>query len=139
MHTELTDRLRKANRVYSTDNVGLEYYDGNFPVFQPDAPMTPEGMQASVYRIMRGFYGPRHLLVVAIHLIAFPAIALRLHSIGVGWQKWYRRWARSIYRSGGWLLLRKWTAEFRKDGFLSKLAEAKKNCVPQGGRGFYRY
>ena len=131
--TELTDRLRKANRIYSADNVGLEYYDGNFPIFQPDAPMTPEDMQASVQRIMRGFYGPRHLLAVAAFTIAFPALALWLHDLGAGWQRWYRKWVGSLYRSGGWLLLRKWTAAFRKDGFLTKLAEAKRNCVPGSG------
>jgi len=135
--TELTDRLRKAHRIYSTDDVGLEYYDGNFPVFQPDAPMTPEEMQAAVRGIMRRFYGPRHMLAVAVYVIAFPAITLCARNIKAGWQKWYRKWAGSLYRSGGWLLLRKWTAAFRKDGFLSKLAEAKRNCVPGGGRGSY--
>ncbi|HUW33780.1 MAG TPA: radical SAM protein [Planctomycetota bacterium] len=133
--TELTDRLKKAHRIYPTDSVGLEYYDGNFPLFEPDAPMTAEQMQASVQKIMHRFYGPRHLLAVALCVIAFPTIAFWLRSIGAGWQKWYRKWAGSLYRSGGWLLLRKWTAAFRKDGFLSKLAEAQRNSVPAGGRG----
>ena len=135
--TELTDRLKRAHRIYPTDSVGLEYYDGNFPLFQPDAPMTPEGMQASVQRIMRGFYGPRHLLAVAASIIAFAALVLWLHNISAGWQRWYRQWANSLYRSGGWLLLRKWVAAFRKDGFLSKLAEAKRNCAPTDGHGSY--
>ena len=135
--TELTDRLRKANRIYSTHDVGLEYYDGNFLLFQPDDPMTPEDMQAAVGRIMRGFYGPRHLLGVAFHTLAFPAIALWLHNRGAGWRRWYRRWSGSLYRSGGWLLLRKWTAAFHKDGFLSKLAEAKRNCLLRNGHGSY--
>ncbi|MFW6154160.1 MAG: B12-binding domain-containing radical SAM protein [Planctomycetota bacterium] len=129
--TELTDRLRKANRIYATDSVGLEYYDGNFPLFQPDAPMTPEDMQATVHKIMRRFYGPRHLLTTAAYVLVFPAIGLRLHNIGRGWQQWYRRWRRSLYRSGGWLLLRKWTAAFKKDGFARKLAEARKNAPTQ--------
>ena len=135
--TELTDRLHKAHRIFPTDTVGLEYYDGNFPLFQPDDPMTPEDMQGSVQRIMRGFYGPRHLLAVAIHILAFPAVVLWLHNIGAGWQRWYRRWMASVYRSGGWLLLRKWTAAFRKDGFLSKLAEANRRCVPGGQHESY--
>ena len=103
--TELTDRLAKQNRIYSTDSVGLEYYDGNFPLFQPDDPMTPEEMQASVQRTMRGFYGPRHLLAVAASIIAFPVLVLWLHNLGAGWQMWYRRWITNVYRSGGWLLL----------------------------------
>lgn len=133
--TELTARLKSAGRIFPTDTVGLEYYDGNFPLFQPDAPMTPEDMQAAAHKIMRGFYGPRHLLATAANVIAFPAVALWLHNIGAGWQRWYRRWARSIYRSGGWLLLRKWTAEFRKDGFLGKLSEARRTGLPQRGPG----
>ena len=126
--TKLTDRLGKAHRIYPTDGVGLEYYDGNFPLFQPDDPMTPEDMQASVQRIMRGFYGPRHLLAVAVSIMVFPAIVLWLHNISAGWQMWYRRWVASVYRSGGWLLHRKWIAAFRKDGFLSKLARAKEGA-----------
>jgi radical SAM superfamily enzyme YgiQ (UPF0313 family) len=130
--TELTRRLRAANRIYPTDRVGLEYYDGNFPLIVPDPPLTPEEMLASVRKITHGFYGPQHLLAVAGSIIAFPVLVLWLHNLGAGWQKWYRRWAGSLYRTGGWLLLRKWTAEFKKDGFLAKLAEAKKNCVPRG-------
>ena len=65
--TELTHRLQEANRIYSTDTVGLEYYDGSFPLFQPDDPLTPEEMQASVHHIMRRFYGPRHMLSTAIY------------------------------------------------------------------------
>lgn len=124
--TELTARLRKTNRTFSTDTVGLEYYDGNFLLFQPDAPMTPEDMQAATHKIMRGFYGPRHLLTTVANVLTFPALVFWLHNIGTGWQKWYRRWARGIYRGGGWLLLRKWTAEFRKNGFLAKLSDAQR-------------
>jgi hypothetical protein len=39
----------------------------------------------------------------------------------------------NLYRSGGWLLLRKWHAAFRNDGFLRKLAKAKTDCVSGGG------
>ncbi len=124
--TELTARLKQADRVYSTQTVGLEYYDGNFPVFQPDEPMTPEQMQAAVHKIMRRFYGPRHLLATAAYTLAFPAIGLWLHNIGRRWQQWHRRWRRSLYRSGGWLLLRKWTAAFKKDAFTRKLAQARR-------------
>jgi len=125
--TELTDRLRTEHRIFPTDKVGLEYYDGNFPLFRPDEPMTPEDMQAAVHGVMRGFYGPRHLLAVAVYVIAFPAMALWLHNLNAGWHRWYRRWAGSLRRTGGWLLMRKWTAAFRKDGFLDKLTRAKED------------
>lgn len=132
--TELTDRLAKGGRIFSTDSVGLEYYDGNFPLFWPDPPMTPESMQESAHGIMRRFYGPRHMLAVAMNVIAFPAIILWLHNIRAGWRRWYRRWDRSLYRSGGWLLLRKWVAAYRADSFRGKLIEAK-GSRPHAGHG----
>lgn len=134
--TELTARLKKANRIYSTESVGLQYYDGNFPVFRPDEPMTPEEMQEAVQSIMHGFYGSRHLLAVAMQILSLPAILLWLHDIGGAWQKWRRRWATSTYRSGGWLLLRKWTAAFKKDGFRTKLAAAKHQCTVSGRHSY---
>ena len=124
--TALTDRLRAQNRIYSAEHVGLEYYDGNFPLFQPDAPMAPEDMQASIQEIMRRFYGPRHLLAVAMSILSFPGVVFWLHRLGDGWRRWSGRWWTRVYRAGGWLLLRKWVAAFRKDGFLSKLAKAKR-------------
>jgi len=128
--TELTRRLRAAGRIYPTESVGLEYYDGNFPLFRPDEPLTPEDMLASVRRIMGHFYRPHHMFSVGLSVLSFPAIAFYFHRIKVGWQKWYRRWRVSLYRTGGWLLLRQWIAALRKDGFLGKLAEAKRDWVP---------
>ncbi|MHC4715707.1 MAG: B12-binding domain-containing radical SAM protein, partial [Planctomycetota bacterium] len=128
--TELTRRLRAANRIFSTDCVGLEYYDGNFPVFQPDEPLTPEDMLASVRKIMGRFYRSHHMFSVGLHILSFPAIAFYLHRIKSGWRRWYRKWRGSLYRTGGWLLLRRWTAAFRRDPFLSKLAEAKRRIRP---------
>jgi radical SAM superfamily enzyme YgiQ (UPF0313 family) len=123
--TELTARLRAANRVFSTDCVGLEYYDGNFPLIQPDDPLTPEEMQAAVYKIMGRFYHPRNILHVGLNILSFPAIAFRFYCLRDAWQGWYRKWMRHLYRTGGWLLMRRWTAAFRKGGFTEKLARAK--------------
>jgi hypothetical protein len=41
----------------------------------------------------------------------------------------------NLYRGGGWLLLRQWTAAFRKDGFRKKLAQAKQNLASAGRQG----
>jgi len=135
--TELTRRLKAANRIYPTEYVGLEYYDGNFPLFQPDEPLTPEDMLASVRSIMGRFYRPHHMFSVGLNVLSFPALAFYLHRIKFGWQKWYRKWWGSLYRTGGWLLLRKWAAAFKRDGFLGKLAEAKRSSVPERARGSY--
>ena len=123
---EMTRRLRADGRVYSTDYVGLEYYDGNFPLFQPDEPLTAENMQAATRKIMGHFYRARHLFAVGIDIVSFPVMAFYLHRIGTGWEKWSRKWLRNLYRTGGWLTFRKWTAAFKKDGFLAKLDRAKK-------------
>ena len=122
--TELTDRLRRENRILPTDHVGLEYYDGNFPLIQPDPPMTPEEMQAAAHQIMGHLYRPRAALKLAMHIVSFPGIGLRLHHARKGWQRWTRKWHRDFYRTGGWLTLRQWTAAFRRDSFTQKLARA---------------
>lgn len=132
--TQLTERLARAQRVFSIDSVGLEYYDGNFPLFQPDAPMTPEDLQLAVRKIMRGFYGPRHMLGLALSIVSFPAVVFWMHRLGDGWRRWSARWWTRVYRTGGWLLMRKWLADFRKGGFLAKLAQAKRQCVSGGSQ-----
>jgi len=131
--TELTERLRRQNRIYSTELVGLEYYDGNFPLFRPDDPLTPEDMQRAAYRIMGRFYRPRSMLSVALSILSFPGMAFWLHRIGEGYRRWSARWWTNLYRTGGWVLLRRWVAAFRKDGFARKLAEAKKLFLDRPG------
>jgi len=124
--TELTCRLRKQNRVYSTEHVGREYYDGNFPLFKPDEPLTPEDMQSSIRRIMGRFYGPGHMLSIGLHILSFPAMVFYLHNIKAGWRRWLRRWWRKLMRFAGWRIVRKWEADFKRGTFSEKLEEAKK-------------
>ena len=124
--TELTHRLRQGNRIFPKDLVGWEYYDGNFPLFVPDDPLTPEEMQASMRRIMGRFYRFRHMFPIALHLLWFPILFFYLPNIKKGWRKWYRIWNNHVTRFGGWLMMRRWFAAFKKDAFPRKLAEAKK-------------
>ncbi len=133
--TGLTRRLREQGRIYPTEYVGLEYYDACFPVFVPDEPMTPEDMQVSIRRIMGRFYRPRHMFSVGLQILSFPAIVFHLHRIRSGWRRWYRRWTRNLYRAGGWLLLRRWTAAFKRGAFQVKLSEAKRRRHPQESSG----
>ncbi len=123
---DMTRRLEQAGRIYPTDCVGLEYYDGSFPLFRPDAPLTPEDMQAATRRIMGRFYRPGRMFYVGLNILSFPAIVFELHRVRAAWRRWYRRWARNLMRTGGWLLFRKWNAAIKKDGFLGKLTEAKR-------------
>jgi len=124
--TELTRRLKEQNRIFPKDLVGWEYYDGNFPLFIPDAPMTPEEMQVSSHRIMGRFYRFKHMFHIGFHILWFPVLFFYLPNLKRGWEKWYRVWAHQVTRFGGWLLLRRWYAAFKKDPFPRKLAEAKK-------------
>jgi radical SAM superfamily enzyme YgiQ (UPF0313 family) len=124
--TELTRRLKEQNRIFPKHLVGWEYYDGNFPLFIPDAPMTPEEMQASSHRIMGRFYRFKHMFHVGLHILWFPVLFLYLPNLKRGWEKWYHVWANQVTRFGGWVLLRRWYAAFKKDPFPRKLAEAKK-------------
>ncbi|MBN1556449.1 MAG: B12-binding domain-containing radical SAM protein [Phycisphaerae bacterium] len=123
--TVFTARMRAQNRIFSTDLVGLEYYDGNFPIIQPDEPLTPEELQASAYKIMGHFYRPRSLFHVGLNILVFPYVAFGLHRLEATWQTWRRKWTKDLYRAGGWITLRQWASAFRKDGFRHKLAAAR--------------
>jgi len=124
--TELTDRLKRQNRIFPKNLVGWEYYDGNFPLFIPDAPMTPEEMQTSMHRIMGRFYRFKYMFNIGLHILWFPVLFFYLPNLKRGWGKWYHVWVNQVTRFGGWLLLRRWYAAFKRDPFTRKLAEAQK-------------
>jgi len=54
--TELRHRLQTQNRIYPTKDLGWEYYDGNFPLLEPEEPMSREEAQLSIRKIMGRFY-----------------------------------------------------------------------------------
>ena len=123
--TELRQRLKRQNRIYSTDDLGWQYYDGNFPLFEPDEPMTVEEMQASIKKIMSKFYQFKYMFMIGLNIFSFLALFFFLHNIKSGWRKWYRPWHNHLIRFGGWITMRGWTAEFKKDKFSQKLNKAK--------------
>lgn len=125
--TELTHRLVSSNRIFPTDCVGWEYYDGNFPLFQPDAPLTPDEMQASIRKITGHFYRFRYIFSIALNVLVFPAMIFSLWNIKFGWRKWYRYWRNYLLRFGGWIVLRKWTSQFKKGNFSKKLRKAERS------------
>ncbi|MBU3933503.1 MAG: B12-binding domain-containing radical SAM protein [Candidatus Omnitrophica bacterium] len=123
--TELRHRLAMQNRIYPTEDVGWEYYDGNFPLFEPDEPMTAIGMQASIRKIMGKFYQFKYMFMLGLNIFSFPALIFFLHNIKPGWRKWYRFWRNNLVRFGGWVTIRGWNSAFKKDKFLQKLQKAK--------------
>jgi radical SAM superfamily enzyme YgiQ (UPF0313 family) len=125
--TQLRERLKKENRIYPLKDVGWEYYDGNFPVFHPDEPLTSEEMQKASMEIMSRVFRFKNMFMVGINVLIFPWIILSLHNIKHGWRIWYRFWRQSIVRFGGWILMKKWTKAFRKGDFLAKIELAEKH------------
>jgi radical SAM superfamily enzyme YgiQ (UPF0313 family) len=124
--TDLRRRLDAQGRVYPLEDVGWEYYDGNFPLFEPDAPMAAEDLQRAGRKIMSRFYHFRYVLLVAASILSFPTLVFSLHRLKTGWSRWYRRWQTRLVRFGGWITIQRWTSDFRKGDFLLRLQRARK-------------
>lgn len=123
--TELRRRLQEQGRVYPLEDVGWQYYDGNFPLFEPDAPVTPEELQRAGKRIMSRVYRFRYAILVAASILSFPVLLFSLHRLTAGWNRWYRRWEIRLIRFGGWITIRKWTSDFQRGNFLPQLEKAR--------------
>jgi radical SAM superfamily enzyme YgiQ (UPF0313 family) len=133
--TELRRRLEQQNRVYPLEDVGWEYYDGNFPLFEPDAPATAQQLQEGGRKIMTRVYRFRYILLVVANILSFPALAFSLHNLRLGWGRWYRSWRTNLIRFGGWITIRKWSADFGKGEFLRKLQAARHRlALTQGAK-----
>jgi radical SAM superfamily enzyme YgiQ (UPF0313 family) len=124
--TELRHRLQKEGRIYSKESIGWEYYDGNFPLFEPDEPLSAQDLQISIRKIMGGFYQFKYMFEVGWNVFSFPALVFFLHNIKSGWRKWYRSWRNDLVRFGGWIIIKGWTKQFEKGPFLKKLESAQK-------------
>jgi hypothetical protein len=120
----LSERLKRQNRIYDTGDVGWEYYDGNFPIFEPDAPMTAEDMQAAQRQIMASFYRFSYFFKIGLDVLTFPSLIFFLHDIGLGWRRWYRSWRNDLIRFMGWIIVREWSLNFKRAGFWEKLSRA---------------
>jgi len=123
--TQLRERLKRQNRIYPLDEVGWEYYDGNFPIFEPDAPLSAEEMQLSARKIMASFYQFQYFFKIGLNILLFPGLIFFLTNIKLGWRKWYRPWRNDLVRFIGWIILKEWNWNFQKDRFFEKLQSAK--------------
>lgn len=122
--TALTARLEAGHRVFPREDIGWEYYDGNFPLFLPDAPLTAGDLHLAIRKIMGRFYRFRHMFGIARNVLVFPALAFSLWNIRFGWRIWYRSWRNDLLRFGGWIVFRRWLAMFRRGAFTEKLGQA---------------
>lgn len=125
--TEFRDRLAQQNRIYSRGDIGWEYYDGNFPTFEPDTPLTAQDLQSAMRKIMGKFYQFRYMFLVGLHVFSFPSLILFFYDIKTGWMRWYRPWRNNLIRFGGWVILKGWISEFKKGTFVQRLKEAQQH------------
>jgi len=122
--TELRDRLKRENRIYPLADVGWEYYDGNFPLFEPDQPMTADEMLHAVRNLMGGFYQFKYMFKVGLNVFSFAGLIFFLHNIRAGWRKWYRPWRNDLVRFGGWFIVKGWAKAYKKESFPQRLKRA---------------
>jgi len=132
--TELTDRLAARNRIFPREIVGWEYYDGNFPLFSPDEPLTPEEMQLAIRKIMGRFYRFRSMFSIGLNVLIFPSMIFSLFNIKIGWRRWYRTWRTDLLRFGGWITVKQWTSDFKRGTFSGKLRRAERELHEPGGK-----
>lgn len=125
--TELRDRLKEQNRIYPLEYIGWEYYDGSFPLFEPDKPLTSEQLQQASRKIMGKFYQFRYMFLIPVNILSFTRLIFFFYNLRSGWRKWYRSWRNYLIRFGGWIALKKWTSKFKKDPFMNKLQQAKQH------------
>ena len=122
--TELRKRLEKDNRIYPKEDIGWEYYDGNFPVFEPDAQVSAENLQRSIHTIMSKFYEFRYMFMVAVQALSFTSMVFFFYNIKAGWRRWYRPWRNNLARFGGWIIMKSWYRQLKKSTFFENLKRA---------------
>ncbi len=133
--TELRKRLEEEGRVYPLDKIGWEYYDGQFPLFEPDEGIDVKELQPAIRKVMGRLYrlGTVFKLLFTL-LIHFPPIAIissfsifsfRVKYIVDTYMRWKKHHFRdAILRFGGYVLLKKWMRMFKSSDFSSRLEEA---------------
>lgn len=129
--TELRQRLEKQNRIYPRENIGWEYYDGNFPLFEPDEPLTAKDMQYAVRKIMGKFYQFKYMFAFILNVFLFASFLFFFNYMDMGWRRWYRSWRNALLRFIGWIIMKKWMFAFKKDKFLQNLERAKEKLLTQ--------
>lgn len=134
--TELRKRLEAQNRLYPLNQIGWEYYDGQFPLFVPDDNVSPEELQKAVVTLMGKYYNFYNFLRIVNHIIFhFPAIVFssvftlalgRVRYIVSAFNIWYKNFFRNyLLRFGGYIVFKNWIKNFKKSFFLKKLETAK--------------
>jgi len=106
--TELTARLDRQHRIFSREDIGWEFYDGSFQLFEPDSPLTAIEVQEAARKLMVDFYRFNSLFSIGFAIATFPLLIFYMFNLRKGWRLWYRKWRNSLWRFIGWHLIRNW-------------------------------
>ena len=133
--TELRERLIKENRLYSLEQIGWEYYDGQYPLFEPDGGVSPDELQKAMAGIMSKFYHFKNFFNLSKNIIfnfpgmmffpTFTIVTGKVKYITAAFNRWYRSYYRNnLLRFGGYIIVRKWLKEFKNSDFSERLKRA---------------
>lgn len=106
--TELTERLAEQHRIFSREDIGWEFYDGNFQLFEPDKPLDAVDVQETAKKLMVYFYRFNSLFSIGIAIATFPLLIFHLFNLRKGWRLWFRKWRNALWRFIGWRIIRNW-------------------------------
>ncbi|HDL09661.1 MAG TPA: B12-binding domain-containing radical SAM protein [Candidatus Omnitrophica bacterium] len=128
--TELRKRLLAQNRIYPSQYIGWEYYDGTFPLFEPDPPFTPQNLQNAVLEIMSWFYNRKGYFKLNLHLFLIPSYILR-YGPRKGLREWKKKLRMIIYKVIGYRIIQRWLIQQEKLRYFEKLDLARKYLVKE--------
>lgn len=106
--TELTARLDRQHRIFNHEDIGWEFYDGNFQLFEPDNPLNAIEVQEMAKKLMIRFYRFSSLFSIGFAIATFPRVIFYALNLRKGWHRWFRKWRNAIWRFIGWHILRNW-------------------------------
>ncbi|MDA3808880.1 MAG: radical SAM protein [Spirochaetaceae bacterium] len=78
--TRLRKRLEDNNQLYSINDIGWEYYDGQFPLYNPGSGVTSEQILSGAGKLVRRFYHRGYFLRLVKNisldfpLLVFPSV-----------------------------------------------------------------
>ncbi len=138
--TDLRDRLIRAGRLYSLKQIGWEYYDGQFPLYEPDDGVSPEDLLRGMTHIMGRIYRFRNLFNIIVGtlfhfprmliLASFSIVTFRVKYIIQAFLKWKKRYFRNHFiRFGGYFVLKSWLKKLKEDNFLQCLKRAREQLA----------
>ena len=138
--TRLRERLKKNNQLFSIEQIGWQYYDGQYPLYYQSKSFLPQEVQTAMGHLMKKFY-KRGFLVRCIKnitfdfpLIIFPSaltiIFGRISFIRKAFRFWYGRlFSNNVICLGGLHILRGWFRSYRKGNFPEILKSAQLSLI----------